>query len=79
MCKQGVIIDSGATDHMVPSWTMLDSIHSAFTIVLLTDGTVKNISFQGLLQISVTDMHTFEQHIIPLMDALLVPGLWAVL
>ena len=77
-----VLIDSGASDSMVPSFKYLDYITPCYATILLADGAMHNSDFQGLMHVQVTDLNTSKRMVIPVMNTLLVPGnatiLWAV-
>jgi hypothetical protein len=80
--EDDVLIDSGASDSMAPSFKYLDLIETSYATVLLADGAVHNSDYQGVMRIQVTDVNTAEKFIIPVTQTLLVPGLrvilWAV-
>ena len=70
-----VVSDSGASDHMVPSFRCLCLIWTAFCDVTIADGTLHESNFQGLLRTKVRCCRTGKQHAAPNLDALLLPGL----
>ena len=74
-----VLIDSGASDSMVPTFKYLDLIEICYAHVLLADGTLHNADYQGLMRIKVKDVETGESYVIPVMNTLLVPGLKSIL
>ena len=74
-----VILDSGASECMVPSLAYLDLIRSTDHIITIADGTQHESKHQGLLRIAVTCAKSGLQHTIPMLDTLLLPGLKKVL
>ena len=52
-CDEDVIVDSGASDCMVPSPAYLDFITSTFHLVTCADGSLHECNFKGLLRLCV--------------------------
>ena len=78
-CEDDVILDSGASNCMVPSFCFLDLTQNQYAIVCLADGTVHNLCYKGILWISVTDTKTKNSCMVSMLDTLLVPGLRTIL
>ena len=74
-----VLIDSGASDSMEPSFKYLDYITPCYATILLADGAMHNSDFQGLMRVQVTDHTTAKRMVIPVMNTLLVPGIATIL
>ena len=77
--KDEVLLDSGASDCMVPSFGYLDLIRSAYHLVTIADGTMHTSDYQGLLHIQATCKKAGQTHTVPMLNALQVLGLHKVL
>ena len=64
--EEEVVLDSGATDNMVPSFSFLALIMTAFHLVTLADGTLHESNYQGLMRIALRCIHSGERHIVPM-------------
>ena len=80
--EDSVILDSGATDHMVPSSHYVTDVSPAYSQALLPDNTVLAVTEQGTLRVSVYDQLRRRRWVIPLLHTLVVEGirkiLWSV-
>ena len=61
--EDNVILDSGASDCMVPNFDYLDYIQAAHASVLIADGSLHQCDFQGLMRIQATDILTNKRHV----------------
>ena len=77
--EEEVLLDSGASDCMVPSFLYLDLIRNAYHLVTIADGTLHESNYQGVLRIAATCRRTGQKHVVPMLDTLLVPGLQKIL
>ena len=79
VCKEEVLLDSGASHNMANAVHHLHLIKVAFAVVSLADGSIQNCQFGGLMRILATDIKTGKQVTFLMLDTLLVPGLRTVL
>ena len=79
MHETEAIIDSGASDCMVPSFRHLDMTRMAFCLATIANGTLHESNYQGLLRVLMRCCRTGRQHIAPMLDTLPVPGLRKIL
>ena len=71
----GVVLDSGALDHMTGNRALLTEIHEFFVQVMMPDGFVVNCCERRTMRLLVTDPKTGKECVVPLLDTLLVEGI----
>jgi hypothetical protein len=75
--EDGVLIDSGATDHMVGDSRYLTNIHNFFATVLLPDGNTIPVERAGTMRVRMFCLRRLTYFSVAFPETLLVPGLRA--